>query len=213
MLDMSSRPRLNPVGRFFLLVVLWLPFCLFIWYFMAPTVTWPLGLLADWVMTTLFPDRIEAVEQIGDKLDIVTLMPLPKELLAQLPPGSTGDLVFTLNPLIYSYGLALFSALIIAVPGEEATKWRHWLLSLPILLLAQVWGVCFDILRTLLFTMGPETAEQMAFSAAQREMVALGYQLGYLILPPVLPVVIWVILSREYLAALVWGSDEAVKKG
>ncbi|MCU7872271.1 MAG: hypothetical protein KZQ91_05955 [Candidatus Thiodiazotropha sp. (ex Lucinoma borealis)] len=36
------------------------------------------------------------------------------------------------------------------------------------------------------------------------ETVALGYPLGYLILPSVLPVAIWVIVYRGYLAELVW---------
>jgi hypothetical protein len=33
--------------------------------------------------------------------------------------------------------------------------------------------------------------------------VALGYQLGFLILPSVLPIAIWFVLYRDYLASLV----------
>ncbi|MCU7937106.1 MAG: hypothetical protein KZQ99_19920 [Candidatus Thiodiazotropha sp. (ex Dulcina madagascariensis)] len=201
---MSPLHRIDPVARFALLVVVWLPFCFFMWYFLAPTLNWPLALLTDRIMVTLFPEVIAEIIQLGDRLDVVTRLPLPGEMLARLPEASAGDLVFTVNPLIYSYGLPLFTALVIAVPGEEETKWRYWLWGLPGLLVAQVWGVCFDLLKTLLFNLGPEIAQQMAFSPLQMEVVALGYQLGCLILPPVLPVVIWVVLHREYLAVLVW---------
>jgi hypothetical protein len=44
---------------------------------------------------------------------------LPPEAIAQMPPGATGELVFSVNPLIYCYNLPLFTALAIAVPGEE----------------------------------------------------------------------------------------------
>ncbi|MCU7838805.1 MAG: hypothetical protein KZQ94_05450 [Candidatus Thiodiazotropha sp. (ex Troendleina suluensis)] len=201
----------NPVARFALLVIIWLPLCLLIWYFLAPTMTWPLAFLIDWILPMLFPRSIAGIDQLGDRLDVVTNLPLPKEVLLQLPPGSEGDLVFTINPLIYSYGLPLYTAMLIAVPGVEEVKWHNLMVGLPWLLVAQVWGVSFDILKTLLFTMGPEITQHMAFTSLSMEIVALGYQLGYLILPPVLPVAIWVVLHRGYLSMLVLNSAENKK--
>jgi hypothetical protein len=37
--------------------------------------------------------------------------------------------------------------------------------------------------------------------------VALGYQLGYLILPSVMPMVIWVVQYRDYLTEMVWAAE------
>ncbi|MES9834000.1 MAG: exosortase H-associated membrane protein [Candidatus Thiodiazotropha sp. DIVDIV] len=204
---------LNPVAGFILRVVIWLPVCLAGWYYLAPSLVWPVALLSDWIMTALFPGVIQGVEQLGDRLDIVTLLPLPAEILKGLQPGSSGDLVFSINPLIYSYGLPLFTALAIAAPedsSDEDIKWRNWLWGLPLLLIAQVWGVCFDVLKTLLYTLGPEVAEQMSFSSLGMDGVALGYQLGYLILPSVLPLIIWVVQYRAYLADMVWESPTAI---
>ena len=128
---------------------------------------------------------------------------LPPEAIAQMPPGATGELVFSVNPLIYCYNLPLFTALAIAVPGEEGAKWRIWSWGLPWLFAAQVWGVGFDTLKTLLFGIGPEAPALIGISAWHAELVALGYQLGFLILSSVLPIAIWFVLYRDYLASLV----------
>jgi hypothetical protein len=201
---------INPLAAFILKVVLWLPFCLAGWYYLAPSLVWPVGLLSDWIMTSIFPEIFQDIEQQGDRLDFITELALPAALLKGQPEGVSGDLVFTVNPLLYSYGLPLYTALSIATPGDpqnEDLKWNKWLWGLPLLLLFQVWGVCFDGLKTLLFTLGPEISAQMAFSSLAMDGVALGYQLGYLILPSVLPLVIWVVQYRDYLSEMVWASE------
>ncbi|MEJ2619899.1 MAG: hypothetical protein P8163_06450 [Candidatus Thiodiazotropha sp.] len=201
---------LNPVAAFILQVVFWLPVCLAGWYFLAPSLVWPVGLLSDWILSVLFPHIFQGVEQQGDHLDFVTRLSIPAALLKGQPPGVSGDLVFTVNPLLYSYGLPLYTALSIATPGDpknEDMKWNKWLWGVPLLLLFQVWGVCFDSLKTLLFNLGPEISTQLAFAPLAIDGVALGYQLGYLILPSVLPLVIWVIQYRTYLTELVWAAD------
>lgn len=202
---------LNPVAGFILRVLIWLPVCVAGWYYLAPSLVWPVALLSDWFLTTFFADVIDGVEQLGDRLDIVTLLPLPASLSKGLQPGSSADLVFSMNPLIYSYGLPLFTALTIAAPenpADEDLKWRNWLWGLPLLLVAQVWGICFDVLKTLLYTLGPEISQRMAFSSIEMDAVALGYQLGYLILPSVLPMAIWVVQYRSALADMVWGTPK-----
>ncbi len=87
--------------------------------------------------------------------------------------------------------------------ADVAAKWRTWSWGLPWLFMAQVWGVGFDTLKTLLFAIGPAAPPLVGFSAWQTELVALGYQLGFLILPSILPVAIWFVLYRDYLATLV----------
>ncbi|ODB84861.1 hypothetical protein A3195_07300 [Candidatus Thiodiazotropha endoloripes] len=97
-----------------------------------------------------------------------------------------------------------------ATPGDardEDLKWNKWLWGLPLLFLFQVWGVCFDGLKTLLFTLGPDVSAQLAFTPLAMDGVALGYQLGYLILPSVLPLVIWVVQYRAYLTEMVWATE------
>jgi hypothetical protein len=193
----------SPVPRFVMKVLFGLVLCLFVWFALAPAVTWPLAVMVDLLMGWLFSDQIAAVELVGNQLDVVTRIPLPPEMLTQYPGGLAGDLVFTLNPLIYSYGLPLFSALVLATPGSEGMRWQQWLTGLPLLLIGQAWGVSLDILKTLLFTLGPQVAAHLSFSPPQQEATVLGYQLGALILPPVLPLAVWIVMNRDFLASLI----------
>ncbi len=208
---MSFMERRSPVTQFVLRVVFWLALCLFVWYALAPAITWPLAVLGDLLLGLLFSEQIAAVELLGSQLDVVTRIPLPAEVISQYPAGMAGDLVVSINPLIYSYGLPLFSALVLATPGGESMKWRQWLIGLPLLLCGQLWGFTMDILKTLLFSLGPETAAHFSMSALQLEALALGYQLGTLILPSVLPLAIWIVLNRDFLLTLVRQEPETRK--
>lgn len=191
----------SPVGRFFLGVVLLLPLTFGAWYYMAILITSPLSYAVDWVMTGLFPQVISAVEQQGYTLDVVTRFSPPPG--RGLPPGRVGELVFELNPLIYGYSMPLYTALVLATPGKEGAKWGKWILGVLLLFPVQVWGVCFDILKTLLFRLDTEVGGQLGFAQWQIELIALGYQFGSLILPAVTPVVLWIAFHRGYLATLV----------
>jgi len=193
----------SPVGRFFLAVLILLPLSFGAWYYMAIVITWPLTYLVDLVMTGLFPQAISAIEQQGYTLDVVTRFAPPSA--SGLPPGRVGEVVFELNPLVYGYGLPLYTALVLATPGKEGAKWGSWILGMLVLFPMQAWGVCFDILKTLLFGLGPEIGGQLGFAQWQIEAVALGYQFGSLILPAVTPVVLWIAFHRSYLATLVPG--------
>lgn len=194
---------LGPVGRFFLAVLLLLPLTFCAWYYLAILITSPLTHVVDWVMAGLFPQVITSVEQQGYVLDVVTRFSPPST--PGLPAGPTGELVFELNPLIYGYSLPLYTALVLATPGNVNAKWGNWILGMLLLFPVQVWGVCFDILKTLLFRLGTEVGGQLGFSHWQIEGVALGYQFGSLILPAVTPVVLWIAFHRAYLGTLVPG--------
>jgi hypothetical protein len=135
-------------------------------------------------------------------------------LIPELPPGSSApagrvaELIFTINPLIYGYGLPLYSALVMAVPGSEWRKWLRWGSGVAILLTAQLFSVSMEILKSLLFDLGPEAARQLMLAPWQQELTALGYQFGYLILPAVLPIVLWIVQHRRYLTTLVPALDQ-----
>jgi hypothetical protein len=184
-------------------VVAWFTLCLILWYFWAPVLNWPLVQLTDLILTAFLPDIIAEVVPLGASMDVITRLPVAQEVRAQIPAGIHGDLVFTVNPLIYSAGFPLYTALLIATPGEDSLKWRRWIVGAFILLLAQTWGVCFEILKTLLFNLGSEVNRALAFSTMQTELTGLAYQLGYLILPTVLPVAVWVIQNRTFILKLI----------
>jgi hypothetical protein len=176
------------LSRFLLRVLLWLPVCFGAWYFLSVLFTLPLALMVDALMGWVFPNLVEGVTQKGNELTVVT------RAVVSVHAGSgarTGDILFELNPLKYGYSVPLYTALVLAVPGEDSHKTLRWLVGMLILLAVQVFGVATEILKVLALDLGEEGRELLGFPAWGYEGVVLAYQLGFLILPPVAPIAIW----------------------
>ena len=193
-------PR-SPVSAFFIRVVFWLPVLFAVWYFMAIVATWPVAYLVEITLPSLFPELISSIQQFGHEIQTAVFF-TPPNPPANAPKGMVAELVFDVNALIYGYCVPLYTALILASPSEEGEKWFRWVIGIVILQFTQAWGVSFDILKSLLFNTGPEVAAALAFEQWQMEAVALGYQFGYLILPAVTPLVIWVAFHGDFLKTL-----------
>lgn len=190
------------IRSFMASVVVWLPIMFFCWYSLAVLLTLPLHLALDALLPWIFPQVVEVIEQNGHLLDVVTRFSLPATAGFSPPAGQVGLLVFTVNPLVYGYGLPLYGALLLAAPGTEGEKWRNAMVGFLALYAVQFWGVFFEMLKTLLFGLGPEATAEMAFSALSLELVAWTYQFGYLILPTVSPLMLWLWLHRAFVASL-----------
>ncbi|WP_457671546.1 exosortase H-associated membrane protein [Thiolapillus sp.] len=195
----------SPIKRFMLKVVLWLPVCFAGWYYMKGVIGVPTFFLVDWIMAATLPEFIKDIEFQGHLLNVVLQFTPPALPGVEAPPGQIAELVFSVNSLMYGYSIPLYTALILATPDEERAKWIHWSIGFVVLVLAQTWGVSFDILQTLLFKLDASLSSQLGFSRLQRELAALGYQFGYLILPAVTPLVLWIGFHQRFLALLAPG--------
>lgn len=194
--------KLPPTHYFFLKVILWLPLLFAVWFYFSGLLVWPVAVLSNWIVKLLSPDLIQAIEQHGYLLDVVTNLTPPTHLGLTAEDARQAELVFEINPLIYGYSIPLYTGLILSSPGTEKEKWMHWLIGLSILLLVQVWGVLFNVAKTLLFDLGAEVNSQISVDIIQQNLVALGYQLGVLILPAITPIIIWMAFNRKYILEL-----------
>ena len=200
----------SPVKTFMLKVVLWLPICFAVWYYMRGVIGLPTFFIADTLMTGWLPDFIKDIEFKGHVLNVVLQFDPPASL--KVPEGQKAELLFSVNSLAYGYSIPLYTALILATPDEERAKWIHWIIGFVVLVLAQTWGVSFEILMTLLFKLDAAMSSQLGFSAYQKELVALGYQFGYLILPAVTPLVLWIGFHQEFIGQLVPGMRDRFRR-
>lgn len=192
-------PPVKPLSKMTLAVLLWLPFTFAGWYFMAIVFATPVAWLSEWLLTGLFPDTLQGVEQSGYLLDMVTRV-APVGVSPQ--DGKVAELLITVNPLIYGYGVPLYTAFVLAVADEEGSHWRNWILGFAVLLLVQTFGVSMETLKVIVFELGPAGRQALDLSSWELELVALGYQMGSLILPAVTPVVLWLGFYRRYLETL-----------
>lgn len=171
----------------------WLPVAFATWYFAAPLLLAPVVLIVRAVAELGFGDIVRSVEQAAATVTFVTT----------LRPGNaqaSGALTVDVSLLLYSFGLPLLAALILAA-RERAWK-RHLAVGYAALQPLIAWGVLADFLKNIAITTGPAVASQTGFSEWQREAIAFAFQFGSLILPTVAPAVLWVAMHGRFLTAL-----------
>jgi hypothetical protein len=189
----SPAPLPATVARFALRTLGYLPLTFFVWYFAAPVLLYPAVLLVRAIAKAALRDIVRSVEQAHAMLTFVT---------ALRPSGAVAGSVLTVDVdlLIYAYGLPLFAALTLAA-RERAWK-RHLAIGYAALLPCVALPALADFLKSIAITAGPAVASQVGFVAWQREAIAFAFQFGSLIVPPVVPAVLWVALHGRFLAEL-----------
>jgi len=176
-------------------VLLWLPVCVTAWYLLTYYVNLPGVYLSGWSLGLLFPTWVESFEWANGVMSLVTQIKV--EGYPGVPAGQVALLVIDANPSLYSYGLCLFVALMLASNGYHQV--HKLLLGSFMLVPLQAWGISLDLLKQVAVTASPEIVLQSGFGAWQREAIALGYQFGSLILPTLGPVLIWLALNPQVL--------------
>ena len=194
--------RAAPVGRFVLRVAAWLPAAFLVWYLAGPVLAWPIGLLTDAVTRLAFADIVRTVEQHGHVLTIVSTLKATRAATAD-----AGVIAVDVNILLYSFGLPMLAALILAARQPHAV--RRLVLAYFVLAPFVTWGVVTEFLKHLVFDTSVAVASQAGFSPLQREVIAFAYQFGSLILPTVAPAVFWVLTHRRFLES--FATDETMR--
>lgn len=184
----------STIKEMFLLAALYLPLGFFLWFFMASLVAFPAARLSDLTLGLLFPRVFDGIEQIGYMLEVGTRIP------SSVEPGA---LVGTqINPMLYAWGMPLIFGLVMATPLSVKRRLLQCLTGFALIVLVQVWGVVWEALRDLFFILSqaePNVRQVVGRLALSPTAVALCYQLGYLILPAVTPVAVWILMNRRFL--------------
>ena len=183
----------NPLPRFIVLTLAWLPVAFVVWYLAAPLLMWPAKLLSEAVLRGGFADIVRSVDASGAIVTVVT----------SLKPGQAiagGMVSVDVNMLLYAFGLPMFAALVLA--AREPGWWRILLIGYVTLLPVIAFGVVADFLKNVAITAGPMVASQTGFSHVQREAIVFAFQFGSLIVPTVVPAAVWVLTHRRFLERL-----------
>lgn len=185
---------MNPARRrvftIFGATLLLLPVCLAAWYAAGIVFTWPPARLAAPAIS-LAAGPVRNVE-IGPRSATYVV-----EVEGKYRPGGSTRVEARVDVPVanYTFGVALFAALALAVKG-----WRRPLAfaaGIALLWLVPMFGIAFEALRHL--GASPDLAQLLAWGAGRREAVALGYQVGSLLLPTLGPIIAWMTLYPEAL--------------
>ncbi len=196
--------RGTSLGRFVLRVAAWLPLCFVVWYLAGPILAWPIGLFTTGVLKLGFADLVSQVQQEGHLLTIVSTL---KPALATTQEQASGVLSVDVDTLLYSFGLPLLAALILA--AREPHPLRKLTLGYVVLSPLVSWGLVADFLKHVVLDTAPAVAAQTGFGPLQREAIAFAYQFGSLILPTVAPAVFWILTHRAFVERFTRGNGGA----
>ena len=186
----------DSLPRFVLRIVAWLPLTFAVWYVAAPLLVWPVALLAELFTRSTF-DWVKSVEQMGPLITFVTSL---KPAEGANPAGVKAVVSVESNVLLFSFGLPMLAALILA--AREPHRVRMLLIGFVVLLPFQTFSVVADFLKNVAILAPPAVSSQTGINAFQREVIAFCYQFGTLILPTVAPAIVWVLMHRSFLEEL-----------
>ena len=205
---------LSPLRHFMLGALLWLPAAFFLWFWFASPLVWPVIHIAKLVLLNAWPSLITAVSQGGDLLDAQGHVLMHAGYLMQLSsgvlvnaaaPGEAARFGFlepVVNPMIYGYSLPLLTGLVLATPLTRRQRVKQLAIGIPLIWLAQAFGVIAESLKSLGMDAGPEGAAAVVRAGLSLELIALCYQFGYLILPALVPAALWIVGNRAFIETL-----------
>lgn len=195
-MSVQDNKRFSPVEYFFR-VLLWLPVFFVLWYLLAGFFNIIPGLLSQWAINLFDEGAVISLDATGKNIDYVT-----RYLIDVAGEERKGNLVVTLNPLIYSWNIPVLMALCFAVSDHLFSNARV-ILAVAALFPLHAWGLTAEFFVTIVFRQTPEIASQLVLSQWQKEAVALCYQFGYLMLPVIGAASLWFIANRALVQQLI----------
>ena len=194
------KPR-SVIGGFFVRALLWLVPALALWYWARDYVVMPVAWLAENLMRYFFPGWVSGSELSGISQTLLTRLTVPSV------SGQIAELTFEVSVLTYCYGLPLLLALFLAVRAKGL--WWKFPVCAVGLLPFQAWGVCFAWLLQVAVQSGPNTRSITYFTDWDVNLIGLGNQIGFLLLPTLVPMLMWLYLERSFVVTVaVEGSME-----
>lgn len=214
--DESRIPASSPVREFALKALLWLPLAFVVWLAWAPLWVLPAMHLAKFALLGLWGGLFDHLTLGGELIDaggrvvarashLVTVATHVQVTIAPSAagPGGVGVLEPTLNPMVYAWSLPLFAGLAMATPLSVGRRLVQFAVALVAIWVGQAFGICAEALKVLAFQSGSEGAAAIAGAHLDANAIGIAYQFAVLILPAVLPVVLWVAFNRGFIEQLV----------
>ncbi len=204
----------GPLKTLLFLAVLWLPLSFFVWFYFAQLWVQPIAALAGQVMGWLFDGSFLRTELTQYKIDF---------FFRVQPEGLRPvELAFDVNPMIYGYCLPVLVGLVMATPLQNRKRALQIGVGIVVLIGVQVFGTVFDALVSMgirpptklaMLAGSPDAmtmlkpyldhVREMTLAAVPANVIAFAYQFGYLVLPAIMPVILWMAFNQAFIRSLV----------
>jgi hypothetical protein len=198
------------LSELLILATLWMLFGFMLWFYLSAFHGAPVRIASDMLLNHVLGSNFHQVIVNPDQhflLQVETTIPFT------FRDGTTEALGFIVNPLVYSYGLPLLFGLVMGSDVSWVRKGVIMLVGYVTITGVQIWGVFWQSLKMLAFNFGSQTYQIVQGTGISDSAIALGYQLGSLILPALAPIFVWVLSNRKLVEQFVgWRVGEIMKK-
>ncbi|MBL4772580.1 MAG: hypothetical protein JKX98_02940 [Alcanivoracaceae bacterium] len=191
----------NIIKHLLFSTALFLPLCFFIWFYASSLLVIPVKYLLQQILILWQPDLFNAVSQNQYLLTIETLIFPNTSFFGQGDKLAVLDVV--VNPMLYGYGLAVVAGLVVSVPDLKASKRiLQIVIGYVLIIFVQTFGSFWETIKHLVFEAGPDAQQAILDTGLSVNLIALMYQLSYLIVPAVVPVSYWIIMNSDFIGEI-----------
>ena len=197
------------LSELLILASLWMLFGFMLWFYLSAFHGAPARILSDAVLSQILGSNFH---QVVVEPNQHFIFQVETTIQYTFRDGTTDALGFIVNPLVFSYGLPLLFGLVM---GSDVSAWRKagiLLIGYLAITFVQVWGVVFQSLKMLAFNFGATTHAIVNDAGISDSAIALGYQLGSLILPALAPIFVWVLTNRPLVEQFVGWKVEHLRR-
>ncbi len=198
---MTHKTSKRGIYRFFLEVLMWLVICFIAWFLSAKILNIPLIWLSEWFLGLITNGVVDDVSmRSGEAYKIVNQQFI---IHTNIPPPGDQPVFSATMPLIYGYGLALFAAMTLATPKNENRKWIEIGIAYVVFLWVQLFGIMNKMFMDLVFYAPPEISKYFPWVERHIDLLGTSYQISTLVLPPVMPLILWILFNGEFMEKLI----------
>ena len=187
-------PEQHHLRQFLLFVFVLLIPCFALWSFFSAALVTPVIGLVHLILSSWFPDVVNVVYQQGADAMLMTQL---DQIDGKLVKAGTADegLGFKINTRIISYSIPFYAALHFATDKSNYLANFFWglLVIYPFILLGLI-SIC---LKDLMVNFGATFLDQPGVLVPGPDAIGIAYQLSVLIVPTLVPVLVWAWQSRE----------------
>lgn len=181
------------LSEMLILASMWMLFGFMLWFYLSAFHGAPARIASEAILSHLLGDDFYRIIVEPSQH---FLYQVETQIQFTFRDGTTDALGFVVNPLIFSYGLPLLFGLVMGSDVSWLRKLVIMLIGYFVITLVQIWGVVWQSLKMLSFNFGEQTHSIVLSHGVSDGSIALGYQLGTLILPALAPIFVWVLTNR-----------------
>jgi len=203
--DAASGEELR-LSELLILASLWMMFGFMLWFYLSAFHGAPARVISGAILSEVLGSHFH---QIIVEPNQNFLFQVETTIQYTFRDGTTEALGFVVNPLVFTYGLPLLFGLVMGSDASWLRKAAVLAVGYITITFVQVWGVVFNSLKMLAFNFGSQTHELVRQAGVSDSVIALGYQLGTLILPALAPIFVWVLMNRRLVEQFVgWKAED-----